>query len=76
MPLRPPLFPAFCLAEHPHGLWVAEAGDAVVGFGFSWMSQKFWCLAQLFVRPETQAKGAPKGFDGVDAPRRHLVSWF
>src|SRR5438132_1967986 len=50
-------FPEFCLAQDPTGLWVAEDGDTIVGFGFSWMSEKFWCLSQLFVRPETQAKG-------------------
>jgi len=57
VPLRPPLFQKFCLTEDPDGLWVAEAGDSIVGFGFSWMSQKFWFLSQLFVRPETQARG-------------------
>jgi hypothetical protein len=31
--------------------------DTIVGFGFSWMTEKFWFLSQLFVRPETQAKG-------------------
>ena len=50
-------FPKFCLARDPSGLWVAEDGNTIVGFGFSWMSEKFWCLSQLFVRPETQAKG-------------------
>jgi len=50
-------FPKFCLAQDPSGLWVAEDGDAIVGFGFSWMGEKFWFLAQLFVRPERQAKG-------------------
>ena len=50
-------FPEFCLAQDPSGLWVAEDGDTIVGFGFSWMSEKFWCLSQLFVRPEAQAKG-------------------
>jgi len=50
-------FPKFCLAQDPSGLWVAEDGDTIVGFGFSWMSEKFWCLSQLFVRPERQAKG-------------------
>ena len=54
----PPIaFPKFCLAEDPDGLWVAEDGDTIVGFGFSWMTEKFWYLSQLFVRPETQAKG-------------------
>ena len=50
-------FPEFCLARDPAGLWVAEDGDGIVGFGFSWMTEKFWCLSQLFVRPEMQAKG-------------------
>jgi GNAT superfamily N-acetyltransferase len=50
-------FPKFCLAQDPAGLWVAENGDTIVGFGFSWMTEKFWCLSQLFVRPEMQAKG-------------------
>ena len=26
IPLRPPLFQEFCLAECPEGLWIAEAG--------------------------------------------------
>jgi GNAT superfamily N-acetyltransferase len=57
-PAPPPIaFPKFCLAENPDGLWVAEHGDTIVGFGFSWMTEKFWFLSQLFVRPETQAKG-------------------
>src|SRR5437016_3919533 len=50
-------FPEFCLAQDPAGLWVAEDGDTIVGFGFSWMTEKFWFLSQLFVRPEIQAKG-------------------
>ena len=50
-------FPKFCLARDPSGLWVAEDGNTIVGFGFSWMTEKFWCLSQLFVSPETQAKG-------------------
>lgn len=55
--LRPPAFQRLCLAEDPDGLWVAQAGDALVGFGFAWMRQRFWYLAQLFVRPGNQAKG-------------------
>jgi hypothetical protein len=35
-PAPPPIaFPKFCLAEDPYGLWVAEHGDTIVGFGFS-----------------------------------------
>ena len=57
-PAPPPIaFPKFCLAEDPTGLWVAEHGDTIVGFGFSWMTEKFWCLSQLFVRPDTQGQG-------------------
>jgi GNAT superfamily N-acetyltransferase len=57
-PAPPPTaFPQFCLAQDPAGLWVAEDGDTIIGFGFSWMTEKFWFLSQLFVRPETQAKG-------------------
>jgi len=50
-------FPKFCLAENRAELWVAEDDDTIVGFGFSWMTEKFWFLSQLFVRPQTQAKG-------------------
>jgi GNAT superfamily N-acetyltransferase len=57
-PAPPPIaFPKFCLAEDADGLWIAEHGDTIVGFGFSWITEKFWFLSQLFVRPETQAKG-------------------
>ena len=57
-PAPPPTaFPKFCLEQDPSGLWVAEDGDTIVGFGFSWMTGKFWFLSQLFVRPEIQAKG-------------------
>jgi GNAT superfamily N-acetyltransferase len=57
-PAPPPTaFPKFCLAQDPAGLWVAADGDTILGFGFSWMTEKFWFLSQLFVRPETQAKG-------------------
>ena len=57
-PAPPPIaFPKFCLVEDPDGLWVAEHGDTIVGFGFSWMTEQFWFLSQLFVRPQTQAKG-------------------
>jgi GNAT superfamily N-acetyltransferase len=50
-------FPKFCLAGDPDGLWVAETDGRIVGFGFSWMTGKFWFLSQLFVTPETQTKG-------------------
>jgi GNAT superfamily N-acetyltransferase len=57
MPLGPPRFQRRCLEEDPTGLWVAEADGAVLGFGFSWMCDRFWFLAQLFVEPGGQGAG-------------------
>src|ERR1700740_250173 len=57
-PAPPPIaFPRFCLAQDPSGLWVAEDDDTILGFGFSWMTDKSWFLSQLFVRPEAQGNG-------------------
>ena len=53
---QPPHFQKFCLAQDPDGLWIAERRGAIVGFGFSWMVHKFWYLAQLFIKPDIQAK--------------------
>ena len=50
-------FPEFCLAQDPSGLWVAEDGETIVGFGFSWMTGKFWFLSQLFVQRRRRASG-------------------
>src|SRR5215813_8913389 len=55
--LREPAFQRFIHAEDPTGLWVAEAEGTIIGFAFSWMRQRFWYLAQLFVRPDIQARG-------------------
>ena len=52
-----PHFQAFCLAENPGGLWVAEADGTIVGFGCAWMIGAFWFLSQLFIEPGLQAKG-------------------
>jgi GNAT superfamily N-acetyltransferase len=82
-PAPPPIaFPKFCLADDPDGLWVAEHGDTIVGFGFSWMTEKFWFLSQLFVRPETQAKGVGQALlsktlmqaEGNGATNRALIT--
>jgi hypothetical protein len=42
--LREPAFQRFVHVEDPTGLWVAEAE-----------SQRFWYLAQLFIRPARRA---------------------
>jgi len=55
--LREPAFQRFAHAEDPTGLWVAEAEGTIIGFAFSWMRQRFWYLAQLFIRPDIQARG-------------------
>src|SRR5215831_15669137 len=57
VPLRPPAFQHFVMAEDPTGLWVAEAKGAVIGFACSWTRQRFWYLAQVFVQPGIQARG-------------------
>lgn len=56
-PLGPPTFQRFTHAEDPGGLWVAEAAGEIIGFACSWMRQRFWYLAQLFIRPDIQARG-------------------
>jgi len=55
--LREPTFQRFAHAEDPTGLWVAEAEGTIIGFAFNWMRQRFWYLAQLFIRPDIQARG-------------------
>jgi ribosomal protein S18 acetylase RimI-like enzyme len=55
--LNPPLFQTFSLAEPSSSLWAVEADGELQGFVFAWMRQRFWFLAQLFVRPGTQSKG-------------------
>jgi hypothetical protein len=49
-----PTFQRFGHAEDPTGLWVAEAEGTVIGFAYSWMRQRFWYLAYLFIRPGIQ----------------------
>jgi GNAT superfamily N-acetyltransferase len=50
-------FAAFSLNDDPAGLWVAQENSEIVGFGFSWMADRLWFLADLFVRPQWQATG-------------------
>jgi ribosomal protein S18 acetylase RimI-like enzyme len=80
---QPPRFQRFCLAQDPEGLWVAESGGAIVGFGFSWMLEKFWHLSQLFIRPDVQAKGVGQALlsktlqqaEKNDADNRALITF-
>jgi len=55
--LRTAAFQRFGHAEDPAGLRVAEDDGTVIGFAYSWMRQRFWYLAQLFVMPQVQARG-------------------
>jgi len=54
-------FAAFSLRDDPTGLWVAEDNGEIVGFGFSWHSDRLWFLADLFVRPRLQQGGIGAG---------------
>jgi ribosomal protein S18 acetylase RimI-like enzyme len=53
---RPPNFQLFSLKDDPDGLWVAEEGDAILGFAWSWVCDDLWFLAQLFVKPGQQGR--------------------
>lgn len=54
---RPPSFQLFSLKDDPDGLWVAEDGDELLGFAWSWACGDLWFLAQLFVSPGQQGRG-------------------
>jgi ribosomal protein S18 acetylase RimI-like enzyme len=53
----PPHFQLFSLKDDAAGLWVAEDGDEILGFGWSWVCGDLWFLAQLFVSPGHQGGG-------------------
>ena len=55
--VRPPSFSLFFLRDDPQGLWVAQEAGETLGFGFSWVCDDLWYLAQLFVAPGQQAHG-------------------
>jgi GNAT superfamily N-acetyltransferase len=55
--VRPPTFSHFSLGDDPHGLWVAEEANEILGFAFSWICGDLWFLAQLFVSPGQQGRG-------------------
>jgi len=52
----PPSFQSFSLNDDPHGLWVAEEDDQILGFAWSWVCGDMWFLAQLFVSPSHQGR--------------------
>jgi len=54
---HPPHFQLFSLQDDPAGLWVAEEGDEILGFAWSWACGDLWFLAQLFVSPHHQGSG-------------------
>lgn len=53
----PPNFQSFSLKDDPDGLWIAEEGDDLLGFAWSWVCGDLWFLAQLFVDPAQQGRG-------------------
>ncbi|MBR0874718.1 GNAT family N-acetyltransferase [Bradyrhizobium tropiciagri] len=53
----PPDFQRFSLKDDADGLWVAEEGERMLGFAWSWVCGDMWFLAQLFVTPGQQARG-------------------
>lgn len=53
----PPNFQLFSLKDDPDGLWVAEDGETILGFAWSWVCGDVWFLAQLFVDPAQQSRG-------------------
>lgn len=61
---------AFWLKKNPNAFWVAEEGNEVVGYTFSFLRGSLWFLADLFVLPEHQGKGI-----GGALIRKTLNSW-
>jgi GNAT superfamily N-acetyltransferase len=55
--MRPTVFQSFSLKDDPAGLWVAVEGEEIVGTAFSWATDHFWFLAELFVSPDRQGTG-------------------
>jgi GNAT superfamily N-acetyltransferase len=69
------MFQRHCLAEDPSGLWVAETSEGLAGFAMSWISERFWFLAQLFVRPHLQVQGIGQALLSrtLEQAQRHAV---
>jgi GNAT superfamily N-acetyltransferase len=54
---RSPEFQEFCLRDDPRGVWLAEDEGEIVGFALSWVCDRLWFLAELFVAPGRQGQG-------------------
>jgi GNAT superfamily N-acetyltransferase len=54
---RSPDFQTFCLQDDPRGAWLAEDNGEIVGFALSWVCDRLWFLAELFVAPGQQGRG-------------------
>lgn len=54
---RSPDFQAFCLRDDPRGVWLAEDEGQIAGFALSWVCDRLWFLAELFVAPGRQGQG-------------------
>jgi ribosomal protein S18 acetylase RimI-like enzyme len=52
----PPQLQLFSMRDDPDGLWVAEEGERILGFAWSWVCGDMWFLAQLFVSPGQQGR--------------------
>ncbi|MBR0796853.1 GNAT family N-acetyltransferase [Bradyrhizobium jicamae] len=52
----PAKFQLFSLEDDADGLWVAEEGERILGFAWSWVCGDMWFLAQLFVSPDHQGR--------------------
>ena len=66
---RPPDFQAFCLQDDPRGVWLAEDDGEIVGFALSWVCDRLWFLAELFVAPGRQGQGIGNAL--LDRAMRH-----
>jgi GNAT superfamily N-acetyltransferase len=53
---RAPDFQSFCLRDDPRGVWLAEESGEIAGFALSWVCDRLWFLAELFVSPDHQGK--------------------
>jgi ribosomal protein S18 acetylase RimI-like enzyme len=68
---RPADFQAFCLSDDPRGVWLAEDDGEIVGFALSWVCDRLWFLAELFVAPGRQGQGI--GNELLNRAMRHAT---